>query len=81
MLVKLIAFRELSVSSRGICGGDGDYFEGSNSCEQSVWGLGASWPAVEICLLAAELGFLPQDKGFAAHSGYIYLALAGNASN
>lgn len=55
----------------------------ATAVEQSVWGLGASWSAVEICLLAVELRFffcLKDDKGFVAHSGYIYLALAGNVS-
>lgn len=30
---------------------------GATAVEQSVWGLGASWCVVEICLLAAEIMF------------------------
>lgn len=48
------------------------------AAKQSVWGLGAIWSVVEICLLVPEMFLCFQDKCFSAHSSYINLVLAGN---
>lgn len=56
MLGRLIAFRELSFSSRSMFG--------AAAAKQSVWGLGTHWYVAEICFLVPEIVFLCfKDEG------------------